>query len=80
MYYIYICVWSASQYLNDDSEISGVINIGSQKYWVLQILGLRNIGSYKYWVSEIPGLRSIGSQKYWVSVGVIKTWKWYWLT
>ena len=56
MYYIYICVWSASQYLNDDSEISGVINIGSQKYWVSEITGHRNIGSQKYWVTEISGI------------------------
>ena len=54
--------------------ISGIRNIGYQKYWVSEILGIRNIGYQKYGVSEISGIRNkvlfiknIGYQKYWES-------------
>ena len=57
------------------SDISGIINMGYQKYgyqkfqvsyqiyWVLDILGMGNIVYQKYWVSEISDIRNIGYQK-----------------
>ena len=47
--------------------ISGIINIGYQKYCVSEISGIRNIGYQNFLVSEILGISNIGYQKYRVS-------------
>ena len=54
------------------SLISGIINIGYQKYrvseiWISEISGTISDISEIYWVSEISVIRNIGYQKYQIS-------------
>ena len=49
------------------TEILGLRNIGSQKYWVSEMSGIRKIRFQKYRVTEVSGHRNIGSQKYWAT-------------
>ena len=49
------------------SLISGIINIGYQKYQVPYQIYRKYIGYQKYWLSEISGNRNIGYRKYRVS-------------